>query len=95
MVDTTRYPLATNMEGLLLILGAGTKESKELLEELKKEGSALANMQVGLKSLAEAYPQDRMIREKYFAVEKLRTRSYVNVTAIQQLKTFVNHARKQ
>lgn len=96
IIDKTKYPLNTTVEGLLMVLGNdSSKHSRDLIRELQKHGAFFENLIIGLRNLEEVYPQDPEIERTRRAIASLSTGRTISVDDQRQLRRFAEHARKR
>lgn len=71
-IDRTRYPLATNMEGLFLTIGNDKHhDSYALISDLQSQNAFFVNLLMGLRNLKLVYPRYGPINDAIRAVELL------------------------
>jgi len=71
-IDRTRYPLATNMEGLFLTIGNDKHhDSYVLISDLQSQNAFFVNLLMGLRNLKVVYPRYGPINDAIKAVELL------------------------
>ncbi len=96
LIDTSRYPLATTIEGLLMTMGDDRKpDSHRLIRELQTQGAFFPNLILGFRNLNEIYPRDPMIPRVLRALDKLSSDQSVSIDAQRELIVFVNYTRKK
>jgi hypothetical protein len=71
-IDRTRYPLATNMEGLFLTIGNDKHhDSYALISDLQSQNAFFVNLLTGLRNLKVVYPRYGPINDVIRAIELL------------------------
>jgi len=96
IIDTTRYPLATTMEGLLMTMGDDRKpDAQRLVRELQTYGAFFPNLILGVRKLQEVYPRDHMLPRLLKALDKLSSDQAISVDAQRELQAFVAYTRKR
>ncbi len=95
IADTTRYPLATNIEGLFLTIGDDhNPDAHALILELQKRPGFFLGLRRSLETLATGHPQDFEIPAAIKAVSRFAVgESTISVDDQRELVRFVEHCR--
>lgn len=94
VVNRTRYPIATTIEGILSIISQdGRSEVSQLIRDLRAHDAFFPNLAVGLRKIHEANPTDLQVERALRAIERLSNDVALSVDAQRHLADFLRYAR--